>query len=73
MGILIVMNTQPLFTPLTKDGLVDFRGHQTRAHPRHSVEKLLGAGYVQQSVSGLALTDLGVRRLDRERVKKEPN
>ena len=28
------------------------------------------AGYVQESVSGLALTDLGVWRLDRERAKE---
>ena len=39
--------------------------------PGAHIENLLAAGYVQESVSGLALTDIGVWRLDRERAKKE--
>jgi hypothetical protein len=42
------------------------------AIPAAHIENLLAAGYVQESVSGLALTDLGVWRLDRERAKKKP-
>ena len=33
---------------------------------------LLATGYVQESVSGLVLTDIGVWCLDRERAKKRP-
>jgi hypothetical protein len=75
LGALMVMNAQPLFTPLTKDELVSLERISVVTTdvliPVTHVEKLLGAGYVQHSVSGLALTDLGVRRLDRERAKKK--
>jgi hypothetical protein len=40
--------------------------------PAAHIENLLDAGYVQESVSGLVLTDLGMWRLDRERAKKKP-
>ena len=77
LGAIMVINAPPLFTPLTTDELVSLErisGVTTDVLiPVTHVETLLGAGYVQHSVSGLALTDLGVRRLDRERVKKEPN
>ena len=36
------------------------------------IENLLALGYIQESISGLALTDLGVWRLDREWAKKKP-
>jgi hypothetical protein len=77
LGALMVMNAQPLFTPLTKDELVSLERISVVTTdvliPVTHMEKLLGAGYVQLSVSGLALTDLGVRRLEQDRVKKEPN
>jgi hypothetical protein len=54
----MVMNTQPLFTPLTKDELVSLeRISLVTKHvliPVAHVEKLLATGYVQRSVSGLA-------------------
>ena len=42
------------------------------AQPIAHIEKLLATGYVQESVSGLVLTDIGMWRLDREQAKKEP-
>jgi hypothetical protein len=39
--------------------------------PAAHIENLLAAGHVQESVSGLVLTDISVWRLDRERAKKE--
>ena len=42
------------------------------AIPAAHIENLLATGYVQESVSGLVLTDIGMWRLDREQAKKEP-
>ena len=64
-----------LLTPLTKEELVSLEwvsaGTPRMEIPTAHIENLLATGYVQESVSGLALTDLGVWRLDRERAKKE--
>jgi hypothetical protein len=61
--------------PLTKDELASLGRISAVATPvvRHiaHIEKLLATGYVQESVSGLVLTDIGVWRLDREWAKKE--
>ena len=69
------MNAQIVLIPLTKDELASLGRVSVVAtpvaRPIAHIEKLLVAGYVQESVSGLALTDIGVWRLDRERVKKE--
>ena len=66
---------QILLTPLTKEELVSLErvsaGTPRVVIPAAHIENLLVAGYVRESVSGLALTDLGVWRLDRERAKKE--
>ena len=66
---------QILLTPLTKEELVSLEwvsaGTPRVVIPAAHIENLLAAGYVQESVSGLALTDLGVWRLDRERAEKE--
>jgi hypothetical protein len=70
------MSASPLFTPLTKDELASLGRVSVVAtpvaRPSAHIEKLLVAGYVQESVSGLVLTDIGVWRLDRERAKKKP-
>ena len=42
------------------------------SQPIAHIEKLLATGYVQESVSGLVLTEIGVWCLDRERAKKRP-
>jgi hypothetical protein len=67
---------QILLTPLTKEELVSLEwvsaGTPRVVMPAAHIENLLATGYVQESVSGLALTDLGVWRLDRERAKKKP-
>jgi hypothetical protein len=76
-GALMVMNAQPLFTTLTKDELVSLEWISVVTTdvliPVAHVEKLLATGCVQHSVSVLVLTDLGVRLLDREQVKKVAN
>jgi len=36
------------------------------AIPVAHIEKLLAAGYARESVTGLVLTDVGIRRLERE-------
>jgi hypothetical protein len=66
---------QIVLTPLTKQELASL-GLISAGTPRVAIsaahmENLLAAGYVQEIVSGLAMTDLGVWRLDRERAKKE--
>jgi hypothetical protein len=70
------MNAQILLTLLTKDELLSLEwvsvGTPRMDIPAAHIENLLDAGYVQESVSGLVLTDLGVWRLDRERAKKRP-
>jgi hypothetical protein len=70
------MNAQILLTPLTKEELVSLEWVSActprAAIPAAHIENLLATGYVQESVSGLALTDLGVWRLDREWAKKKP-
>jgi hypothetical protein len=70
------MNARAVFPPLTKDELVSLQWISMVATrvvvPVAHIEKLLAAGYVEQSVSGLVLTDLGVLRLDREQAKKKP-
>jgi hypothetical protein len=70
------MDAPPLFAPLTKDELASLGRISVVAtplvRPVAHIEKLLAAGYVQQNVSGLVLTDLGVWRLDRELAKKKP-
>jgi hypothetical protein len=67
------MNAQILLTPLTKEELVSLEwvsvGTPRMEIPAAHIENLLATGYVQESVSGLALTDIGVWRLDRERAK----
>ena len=67
---------QILLTPLTKQELASLglisAGAPRVAIPAAHLENLLATGYVQESVSGLALTDLGVWRLDRERAKMTP-
>jgi hypothetical protein len=69
------MNAQILLTPLTREELASFGWISVVATPvfipTAHIENLLAAGYIQESVSGLALTDLGVWCLDRERAKKE--
>jgi hypothetical protein len=69
------MNAQILLTPLTKEELVSLEwvsaGTPRMEIPAAHIENLLATGYVEESVSGLALTDLGVWRLDRERAKKK--
>ena len=69
------MNAQILLTPLTREELASLGWISVVATPVFipvaHIENLLAAGYVQESVSGLALTDLGVWCLDRERAKKE--
>jgi hypothetical protein len=69
------MNAHPLFAPLTKDELASLGRVSVVAtpvaQPIAHIEKLLATGYVQESVSGLVLTDIGVWCLDRERAKKE--
>ena len=66
---------QIVLTPLTKEELVSLEwvsvGTPRVVIPAAHIENLLAAGYVQENVSGLALTDIGVWRLDRERAKKE--
>ena len=66
---------QILLTPLTKEELVSLEwvstGTPRMEIPAAHIENLLATGYVQERVSGLALTDLGVWRLDRERAKKK--
>jgi hypothetical protein len=70
------MNAQILLTPLTREELASLGWISVVATPvfipAAHIENLLAAGYVQESVSGLALTDLGVWRLDRERARKKP-
>jgi len=70
------MNAQILFTPLTKDELASLEWISVVAtpvvRPIAHIEKLLATGYVQESASGLVLTDIGVWRLDREQAKKKP-
>src|SRR6185369_7708483 len=70
------MNAQIVLTPLTNDELASLGRISVVAtpvvRPIAHIEKLLATGYVQESVSGLALTDLGVWRLDREQAKKGP-
>ena len=67
------MNAQISLTPLTKEELVSLEW-VSAGTPRTEIlaahiENLLATGYVEESVSGLALTDIGVWRLDRERAK----
>jgi hypothetical protein len=68
------MDAQPLFTPLTKDELESLGRISVVATPVVTpvahIEKLLATGYVQQSVPGLVLTDMGVWRLDREQRRR---
>jgi hypothetical protein len=70
------MNAHPRFAPLTKDELASLGRVSVVAtpvaQPIAHIENLLAAGYVQESVSGLVLTDIGVWRLDREQAKKKP-
>ena len=69
------MNAQIVLIPLTKDELASLAwvsvGTPRVVIPAAHIENLLAAGYIQESVSGLALTDLGVWCLDRERAKKQ--
>jgi hypothetical protein len=37
------------------------------------IKKLLAAGYVEESVTGLVLTDLGLRRFEQEQFGKDQN
>ena len=64
------MIAQRLFPALTHDELVSLRwiaAVTTRAViPVDHIEKLLAAGYVRETVTGLVLTDLGVLRLEHE-------
>ena len=66
---------QILLTPLTKEELLSLEwvsvGTPRVVIPAAHIENLLATGYVQESVSGLVLTDISVWRLDRERAKKE--
>jgi hypothetical protein len=68
------MNARILWTPLTKEELASLGWVSVVAtpvaQPIAHIEKLLAGGYVQESVSGLVLTDIGVWRLDRERAKQ---
>ena len=70
------MNAQIVLTPLTKEELASLGWISVVATPvaipAAHIENLLATGDVQESASGLALTDLGVWRLDRERAKKKP-
>ena len=43
---------------------MDRDGRHPRGHPLAHIEKLLAAGYAQESATGLVLTDLGIRRLE---------
>ena len=67
----IVAHDCPTLIPaLTHDELVSLRwiaAVTTRAViPVDHIEKLLAAGYVRESVTGLVLTDLGVLRLEKK-------
>jgi hypothetical protein len=68
------MNAQIVLTPLTKEELASLSRISVVAtpvvRPIAHIEKLLATGYVQEGVSGLVLTDVGVWRLDRERAKE---
>ena len=61
------MDIQSQFPPLTEDELASLQWIgmvATRAAiPVAHSDKLLAAGYAQESVTGLVLTDLGIRRL----------
>jgi hypothetical protein len=73
-GRLFTNMAQILLTPLTNEELASLgwisEGTPRVVIPAAHVENLLATGYVRESISGLALTDLGVWRLDRERAKK---
>jgi hypothetical protein len=62
------MDSQSQIAPLTKDEVASLQwigAVATRvAIPVAHVEKLLAAGYVQESQTGLVLTDLGTHRLE---------
>jgi hypothetical protein len=64
------MDIQSQFTSLTEDELASLQWIgmvATRvAIPVAHIDKLLAAGYAQESVTGLVLTDLGIRRLEQE-------
>ena len=76
MGETFTNMAQILLTPLTREELASLGWISVVATPvfipAAHIENLLAAGYIQESVSGLALTDLGVWCLDRERAKKKP-
>jgi hypothetical protein len=65
------MDFQSQIAPLTEDEVASLQwiGMVTTrvAIPVGHIEKLLAAGYAQESVTGLVLTDLGIRRLEREK------
>jgi hypothetical protein len=60
--------------PLTKEELVSLEWVSAATPrvviPAAHIDNLLATGCVQESLSGLALTDLGVWRLDREQAKQ---
>jgi hypothetical protein len=64
------MDFQSQIAPLTEDEVASLQWIgmvATRvAIPVAHMEKLLAAGYAQESVTGLVLTDLGIRRLEQE-------
>ena len=64
------MDSQSQIAPLTKDEVASLQWIgmvATRvAIPVAHIEKLLAAGYARESVTGLVLTDVGIRRLERE-------
>jgi hypothetical protein len=70
------MNAQAMFPTLTKDELASLQWVSLVATrvviPVAHIEKLLTLGYVQESVSGLVLTELGVWRLEREQARRSP-
>jgi hypothetical protein len=74
-AIIMSMSARRLFPALTKDELASLGWISvvtTRAViPVAHIEKLLASGYVHESVTGLALTDLGVSRLEREKRRKD--
>ena len=64
------MDVQSQFAPLTEDELASLRwiGMVTNrvVIPVAHIDKLLAAGDIQESATGLVLTDLGTRRLEQE-------
>jgi hypothetical protein len=69
------MDAGSLFTSLTEDELASLRWvsvvtSRTVIRSAH-IKKLLAVGYVEESVTGLVLTDLGLRRLEQGQSGKD--